>query len=113
LTEVHLGGDPADEVLWWAEAWHDATSATRAGIPVEGVTTWAAFGSCGWDALLRFDCATYMPGCYDARSGEPVLTPLGEAVMATASGQPPAPLATGWWRQPYRLSFPGNPDVAA
>jgi dTDP-4-dehydrorhamnose reductase len=113
LTEVHLGGDPADEVLWWAEAWHDATSAIRAGIPVEGVTTWAAFGSCGWDALLRFHCGTYMPGCYDASSGEPVLTPLGEAVMATASGQPPAPVATGWWRQPYRLSFPGNPDVAA
>jgi dTDP-4-dehydrorhamnose reductase len=113
LTEVHLSGDPADEVSWWAEAWHDATSAVHAGIPVEAVTSWSTFGSCGWDNLMRHDGSAYSAGAFDVTSGRPMLTPLGLAVSGTAAGRPPAPLATGWWRQPYRVSFPGDPQVAA
>jgi dTDP-4-dehydrorhamnose reductase len=113
LTEVHLGGDAADEVSWWAEAWRDATSAVRAGIEVEAVTTWSTFGSCGWDTLLRDDPRSYRPGAFDVTGGRPVMTPLGHAVMATAAGRPPAPLTTGWWRQPHRVAFPGQPTVAA
>jgi hypothetical protein len=110
---VHLGGEPSDEVLWWAEAWHDATSAMRAGIAVEAVTSWSTFGSCGWDTLLRLDHGAYRPGAFDVSGGRPVMTQLGSAVLATVAGRPPTPLATGWWRQPYRISFPGEPPVAA
>ena len=113
LTEVHLGGDPSDEVLWWAEAWRDAASAIRSGIPVEAVTTWAAFGSCDWDTLMRSQSGSYRPGCFDVSRGGPVVTSLGEAVRATAAGRPPAPLASAWWRQPYRVAFPGDPTMAA
>jgi dTDP-4-dehydrorhamnose reductase len=113
LTEVHLGGDPSDEVLWWAEAWHDAISAVNAGIPVEAVTTWSAFGSCGWDTLLRLDAGRYKPGAFDVSGGRTVLTPLGNAVKGTVAGRPPAPLANGWWRHPHRVTFPGQPSVAA
>jgi dTDP-4-dehydrorhamnose reductase len=113
LTEVHLGGEPSDEVSWWAEAWHDAIAAVRLGIPVESVTTWSAFGSCDWDSLLRLHRGTYRAGAFDVSDGRPVLTPLGRAVRATVAGRPPAPHPTGWWRQPYRVSFPGEPDLAA
>jgi dTDP-4-dehydrorhamnose reductase len=113
LTEVHLGGEPSDEVSWWAEAWHDAIAAVRLGIPVQSVTTWSTFGSCDWDSLLRLHRGTYRAGAFDVSQGRPVLTPLGMAVRATAAGRPPAPRPTGWWRQPYRVSFPGEPDVAA
>jgi dTDP-4-dehydrorhamnose reductase len=113
LTEVHLGGDASDEVAWWAEAWRDATDALHAGIPVEAVTTWSAFGSCDWDTLLCVARGLYRPGAFDVRAGRPALTPLGMAVKETAAGRPPAPLATGWWRQPHRVAFPVHPDVAA
>ena len=65
LTEVHLGGEQSDEVLWWAEAWDDANSAIASGIPVEAVTSWAAFGSCDWDTLMCSRSRTYRPGCFD------------------------------------------------
>ena len=86
LTEVHLGGGDEDEVAWWAEAWQQAGWAVEAGIPVEAVTTWSAFGAVDWDSLLRRESGSYRPGCFDVRSGEAVLTPLGAAVAATASG---------------------------
>jgi dTDP-4-dehydrorhamnose reductase len=113
LTEVHLGGAPEDEVLWWAEAWRDATSATQAGIEVQAVTSWAAFGAYDWDALMRHQAGSYRPGCFDARTATPTMTALGRAVAATASGRPPTPVPTGWWRQPHRVRFPLDPAVAA
>ncbi len=113
LTEVYLGGDPSDEVLWWAEAWGDATDAVRAGMDVEAVATWATFGSRGWDDLLRVYPGRYRPGSFDAGSAEPRLTPLGRAIMATAAGRAPTPDATGWWRQPWRVAFPETPSIVA
>jgi dTDP-4-dehydrorhamnose reductase len=113
LTEVHLGGEESDEVLWWAEAWDDANSAIGSGIPVEAVTSWAAFGSCDWDTLMCSRSGTYRPGCFDISRDAPVLTPLGKAIQATAAGRPPTPRASAWWRQPYRVAFPGDPTMAA
>ena len=113
------GARIGDAVVWLdpavqtAEAWHDAIAAVRLGIPVQSVTTWSTFGSCDWDSLLRLHRGTYRAGAFDVSQGRPVLTPLGMAVRATAAGRPPAPRPTGWWRQPYRVSFPGEPDVAA
>ncbi|MFL5710261.1 MAG: glycoside hydrolase [Chloroflexota bacterium] len=113
LTEVHLGGNDTDETAWWAEAWHDALSATHEGIPVEAVTTWATFGSRGWETLMCADAGRYLPGAFDASGGRPVLTPMGKAVQDTACGHPPPPLATGWWRQPHRVIFPTGSAAAA
>jgi dTDP-4-dehydrorhamnose reductase len=113
LTEVHLGGEPSDEVLWWAEAWDDATNAVRSGIPVEGVASWAAFGSCDWDTLMCSRSGSYRPGCFDVSGGRPVLTPLGKAIQATAAGRPPTPRVSAWWRQPHRVTYPGDPTMAA
>ena len=113
LTEVHLGGDPEDEVAWWAEAWQQAGWAVAEGMDVEGVTSWAAFGGVDWNSLLRFEAGYYRPGCFDVRSGEAVRTQLGEAVAATAAGRPVNPVGTGWWRQPDRLLPVPAPDIAA
>jgi dTDP-4-dehydrorhamnose reductase len=113
LTEVHLGGAPEDEVAWWAEAWRDAISASQAGMRVDAVASWAAFGAYDWDALLRRRGGSYRPGCFDGTTTPPTLTPLGRAVAATAAGRPPTPRATGWWRQPERVRFGLEPPVAA
>ena len=62
LTEVHIGGDPEDEVAWWAEAWQQAGWAFAEGMPVEGVTSWAAFGGVDWDSLLCREAGWYRAG---------------------------------------------------
>ncbi|MFL5674161.1 MAG: family 1 glycosylhydrolase [Chloroflexota bacterium] len=113
LTEVTLGGEPADEIVWWCEAWDQAMSAVRAGIPVEGVTSWAVFGSRGWESVLRGGSYPYRPGAFDTSGTRTVMTSIGRAVMDTAAGRPPIPSAAGWWRQPYRVVFPGLPTAAA
>ena len=93
LTEVHLAGDSADQVAWWSEAWTAAVEAAAAGIPVAGVTAWAAFGAVDWSSLLRRDDGDYAPGCFDVHEAVPQLTPLGRAVAASSSGR--AALALG------------------
>jgi dTDP-4-dehydrorhamnose reductase len=113
LAEVHLAGDASDQVAWWAEAWQQAGWAVDAGIPVEGVTAWAAFGAVDWDSLLRHETGSYRPGCFDVRDGDVVRTALGEAVAATASGRHVDPEVRGWWRQPDRLVIGPAPDIAA
>jgi dTDP-4-dehydrorhamnose reductase len=104
LTEVHLAGDPADQVAWWAEAVDAATSATARGIPVAGVTAWSTFGAFDWSSVLREPNGSYAVGCFDARTDPPVLTPLGAAVRETARGRPVTGSA-GWWRRPDRVVY--------
>lgn len=111
LAEVHLGGAGADDqVAWWAEAWTAALEATRRGIPVRGVTTWAAFGSWEWCHVLRHQSGEYEPGCFDARSTPPRATVLAAAIAMTASGTEVAPVTPGWWRSPDRVRYGIDPS---
>lgn len=104
LTEVHLAGDSADQVAWWSEAWTAALEAAADGIPVTGVTAWAAFGAVDWSSLLCRSDGDYARGCFDVQGPVPRLTPLGRAVAASSSHRAaPAPL--GWWRSNDRVTF--------
>jgi dTDP-4-dehydrorhamnose reductase len=105
LTEVHLAGEPADQVAWWAEAVDAARGSAAAGIPVEGVTAWSAFGAFEWSSILRNPCGSYATGCFDVRGdGQLEVTRLGEAVRATALGQR-LDAQRGWWRRPERALY--------
>jgi dTDP-4-dehydrorhamnose reductase len=105
VTEVHLAGEPADQVAWWAEAVEAARQCMALGVPVTGLTAWSAFGAFEWSSILRNPCGSYATGCFEVRpDGQPRVTPLGEAVRATATGnalgkQP------GWWRRPERALY--------
>ena len=105
LTEVHLAGEPEDQVAWWLEAVDGARRAALRGVAVAGVTAWSAFGALDWSSILRDPCGSYATGCFDSRaSGQPSLTLLGRAVHATAIGQSVAPVR-GWWRRPERALY--------
>jgi dTDP-4-dehydrorhamnose reductase len=112
LTEVHLGGETADQVAWWNEAWDAATAAARGGVPVPGVTSWAAVGSWDWPALLTRPINVYEPGAWDLSSGRARPTPLSAALAATAGRQPEGSavrdggLHIPWWHRPDRLLYP-------
>ena len=113
LTEVQLAGEPDDQVAWWSEAWTDAQSASRAGIPVAGVTAWAALGSYEWASVLRSPCGLYESGCFDVSQGVPDPTPLADAVRATARGRRLI-AQSGWWRREDRVRYrPTNRRAAA
>jgi dTDP-4-dehydrorhamnose reductase len=104
LTEVALAGRLDDQLAWWWEVWSAASTAAEQGIPVLGVTAWAAFGAYDWVSLLRESRGIYEPGCFDARPLAPRRTELGLAVRATADGQALA-AGTGWWRQEGRALY--------
>lgn len=104
LSEVHLAGEPEDQVAWWLEAVQAADRAARDGISVRGVTAWAAFGAQDWCSVLRAPRGAYAAGCFDVSGGEPRLTRLGEAVRTTAQRQSVQARA-GWWRRPERALF--------
>jgi dTDP-4-dehydrorhamnose reductase len=114
LTEVHLAGEPEDQVAWWAEAVDAARRASLRGIPVIGLTAWSTFGAMDWSSILRNPCGSYATGCFDITGGgEPRLTRLGEAVRATALGERVAG-SPGWWRRPERALYdPGAAQGAA
>jgi dTDP-4-dehydrorhamnose reductase len=105
LTEVHLAGEPHDQVAWWLEAVDGARQAALEGIAVTGVTAWSAFGALDWSSILRNPRGSYATGCFDIRGGrQPSLTLLGEAVRATAIGKSVV-AARGWWRRPERALY--------
>ena len=114
LTEVHLAGEPEDQVAWWLEAVNGARRAAVRGIPVTGVTAWSTFGALDWSSILRNPCGSYATGCFDIQGGGgPSLTLLGEAVRATAVGHRVA-ARRGWWRRPERSLYnPGASREAA
>jgi dTDP-4-dehydrorhamnose reductase len=105
LTEVHLGAGPDDQAAWWSEAWSAALDASSAGIPVRGVTTWAAFGAWEWCHVLRQRSGSYEPGCFDGRSSPATETALAAVVANTArTGRiPDGP--PGWWHRPERVRY--------
>jgi dTDP-4-dehydrorhamnose reductase len=113
LSEVHLGGRSEDQVAWWTEAVAATVRARERGMDVRAITSWAAFGLQDWTSLLREERGDYESGAFDARVDPPALTPLGEAVRATARGAVPVEgrARRGWWRRTDRAVF-GVPERA-
>jgi len=106
LAEVQLAGADEDQVAWWAEAMAVADDAVSRGVKITAVTAWAAFGAYDWDSILRLSRATYEGGAYAlGGDGTPRRTPLGDAVAATAAGQPIPVIRPGWWRRGERALY--------
>ncbi len=107
ITECHLGGGSAgDPVRWLAEIWSEAQVARTQGVDVAAVTVWSLLGVYDWDCLVTCDQGHYEPGVFDIRGGQPVPTPLAEAVRRLGHGEPLDVHGEGWWRQSDRFVFP-------
>lgn len=104
LTEVHNGCSRDEQLRWFADAWSQAEHARREGADVRAVTSWALFGSQGWDTLLTAE-GRYEAGAFDAAGGRPRPTALA-GLLASLSGEAdrhPAAGSPGWWRRDMRL----------
>jgi dTDP-4-dehydrorhamnose reductase len=113
LTEVHLAGTAAERVAWWIDAWDGAVAAASTGIPVRGVTSWAAVGSWDWPSLLCRPVGLYEAGIWRQTPRGVRRTALFDAIARTAAGERLTP-KPGWWKAPERLLYPPvEVDLAA
>lgn len=116
ITEVHLGCTRDEQARWLHGAWSAAQRAHAAGLPVQAVTCWAAFGSFDWNSLVTRDEGCYEPGLWDVRSDPPRPTLLATLARQLAQGETPThPVldAPGWWERDVRLRYPpfGAPEA--
>ncbi len=109
LTEVHLGGPPAEQIRWMAEAYAAMERAKESGVQCEAVTVWALLGSFFWNELVTRDNGHYEPGAFDVRSGVPVPTALAAFIAEVSQGRMPdhpALADLGWWAREDSACYP-------
>jgi dTDP-4-dehydrorhamnose reductase len=107
LSEVHLGGDPLDQLRWLHEAWTAAAKTKAEGVAVVAVVVWALLGSFDWDCLVTAERGHYEPGPFDVRGLSPRATPLAHMtreLALTGRCDHPALQTPGWWRRRFMSS---------
>ena len=115
ITEVHNGCTREEQMRWMWSAWQAAERARAEGVDVRAVTSWALFGSSGWDTLLRSP-GRYEAGAFDVSGDVPRPTAMVPLLRAIArNGRPAHPVmqGAGWWQRGIRLRHPPSPRTAS
>lgn len=116
LTEVHLGGQPVEQVRWLAAAYRAMQHAQQDGVQCAALTVWALLGSFFWNEMVTRDNGHYEAGVFDVSSGYPLPTPLAHVVRQITQGEAPdhpALAEAGWWQRAERTCYPWlEPAVA-
>jgi dTDP-4-dehydrorhamnose reductase len=114
VTEVHNGSTREEQMRWMASAWDTAQAARAAGIDVSAVTSWALFGSQGWDTLLtgggRYEAGAFHTG--DGTARPTAVVPLLHALGQDSRPDHPVLDGAGWWNRPIRLHHRAVPRTA-
>lgn len=107
VTEAHNGCTRDEQARWTLDAWEAALAVRAAGADVRAVTSWAVFGSQGWNTLLTGP-GVYEPGAFDCRGGRPRPTAMTRVLKSLAEGRDLHPSAgkSGWWSRDIRLEHP-------
>lgn len=107
VTEVHVNAPVAEQLKWLHTMWEAAQTMHAQGVPIFAVTSWAIFGSYGWDKLVTTSHGNYESGAYDVRSGQPEPTLLAEMVATLArEGVFNQTIVTkGWWESHQRFLY--------
>ncbi|WBQ19396.1 MULTISPECIES: SDR family oxidoreductase [Sphingobium] len=106
VTEAHNGCTREEQMRWTKAAWDDAQALRAQGIDIRAITSWALFGSQGWNTLLTARGA-YEPGAYDGRADIPRPTAICSLLRSLATAGPPDHVVLqgeGWWRREARLT---------
>lgn len=114
ITEVHNGSTREEQMRWMTAAWADAHAARAAGVDVRAVTSWALFGSHGWDTLLTRK-GRYEAGAFHTGDGTPrptAVAPLLRSLAADAEPNHPVLHGAGWWQRSIRFHHRAVPRAA-
>jgi dTDP-4-dehydrorhamnose reductase len=106
ITEAHLHCHREEQLRWFSDVWNTCKQAKQDGIDIQAVTSWALFGSYGWDRLLTMKNGTYEPGVFDMRSGNPRRTALTQYIKKIAASSDHSHTLTsiyGWWKRKTRF----------
>lgn len=108
ITEVHLNCHREEQLRWIAEIWQTAKELRNENIDIKAVTSWALFGSFGWNKLLTGPEWRYEPGVFDVRNGR--LRPLATRdLLRCLAGheqyEHPVLQGRGWWKRESRFIF--------
>ncbi len=109
ITEVHLCGNPSDQIRWVHNSWLDAHALRECGVDVQAMTLWSLFGCYDWNSLCTCIKNHYEPGVFDVRTGQPQATELARFVAELAQGKTdvwPSVPELGWWQTDQRLVYP-------
>ena len=110
VTEAQLGGpDAAEQLRWFMEAWHAATTLRAEGADVRAVTAWAMVGSVDWDSLLREQSGHAEAGAWNLVAGAAAPRPIAAALASLATSgtyDDPCLARPGWWRREDRVPEP-------
>lgn len=115
VTEVHNGCTREEQMRWMWSAWQAAKRARTEGIDIRAVTSWALFGSAGWDTLLRSP-GRYEAGAFDVSGDvvrETAMVPLLRALAQDREATHPVMQGEGWWQRGIRLQHPSSPRTAS
>lgn len=109
LTEVHNGCTREEQARWLTDAWDESIALRAEGVDVRAVTSWAVFGSQGWNTLLTAP-GRYEVGAFDVSSGRPRPTLTAQLIQQLSDGAPRHSTlhAAGWWKRPLRLKYPAT-----
>ncbi|MCD2323678.1 sugar nucleotide-binding protein [Sphingomonas sp. IC-56] len=113
ITEAHNGCTREEQMRWMADAWDAAHQLRAEGVDLRAVTSWALFGSCGWNTLLTAP-GVYEPGAWDVSSGTPRETAMVPLLKGLPGDAPKHPVMAGqgWWRRNIRIEHPITPRPA-
>jgi dTDP-4-dehydrorhamnose reductase len=117
VTECHIHCTREEQLRWFKEVWDDAITLNHGGIPIQGVTAWALFGSFDWDTLLTKTGSQYESGVFDIKTFAGKLRPtaLTKLLKALAAGETeyhPVLTAPGWWHDSSQItSENGRPVI--
>lgn len=106
ITECHINSDAINQIRWLAEVRHTAKEMIERGMDIAAVTSWALFGSFGWNTLLTTPGGHYESGAFDVRGGVPTHTPLAEYISRVIDDPyyiDPSEKEKGWWHSDQRF----------
>jgi beta-glucosidase/6-phospho-beta-glucosidase/beta-galactosidase len=111
ITEAHLGCTREEQLRWLHQTWEVANRVQANGIDLRALTVWSLLGAFDWDNLLTQDGASYEPGVFDVRGGEPRPTALYHMVKSLIQQgyyEHPVLASPGWWQRDLRLLWPAE-----
>ncbi|MGI4835966.1 MAG: family 1 glycosylhydrolase [Janthinobacterium lividum] len=108
ITEAHLGCTREEQLRWLYQLWQVANRLQASGVELRALTVWSLLGAYDWDNLLTQDGASYEPGVFDVRNGQPRPTALHALVQGLAARGDyahPVLAGPGWWQRPIRYDW--------